>query len=216
MPFLRFSRDKRGYENTYLMHAVTRRGKPARTRILYWYRTPPGVRVGRLPFDEEMRRTIEAKNPGIIFDWKALASTPLPAVEPEPWRERRRAERAAKLARRLEEAENGDSDEGNGDGDAVDAERRSEPPPDVAAAAGDSESWAPATEAVDAVSASEGGNERLAGAQGTEDAVVRKRRRRGGRRRRTGAGPIEGAPDASGEATQSVPSESTDSSSEEE
>jgi hypothetical protein len=51
-----------------------------------------------------MRQIIEAKNPGIVFDWEALAATPMPSVEPEPWRERRRAERAAKLARRREEA----------------------------------------------------------------------------------------------------------------
>ena len=81
MPFLKFSRDKRGYEHTYLMHAVARRGKPARTQIINWYRTPPGVRVGRLPFDDEVRRTIEARNPGVVFNWDALASTPPNYIE---------------------------------------------------------------------------------------------------------------------------------------
>ncbi|MDR1989276.1 MAG: hypothetical protein LBQ09_03490 [Acidobacteriaceae bacterium] len=106
MPFLRFSRDKRGYEHTYLMHAVVRRGKPTRNRILYWYRTPPGVRVGRLPFDEEVRQTIEARHPGVVFDWETLASTPMPPPEPvEHWREKRRAEKAIRQARRAEEQE---------------------------------------------------------------------------------------------------------------
>lgn len=105
MPFLRFSRDKRGYEHTYLVHSVARRGKPSRTRILYWYRTPPGVRVGRLPFDEEVRRTIEGRNPGVVFDWEALAATPMPPQGPEHWREKRRAERAAKAARRADDTE---------------------------------------------------------------------------------------------------------------
>lgn len=109
MPFLRFSRDKRGYEHVYLVHAVNRRGKPSRPRILYWYRSPPGVKVGRRPFDEEIQRMLEAQNPGVSFDWKTIVSTPMPPAEPEQWRERRRAERVAKQARQAEEV-NSDSD----------------------------------------------------------------------------------------------------------
>jgi hypothetical protein len=103
--FLRFSRDKRGYENIYLVHTQTRRGKTPRQRILYWYRTPPGVRVGRPPFDEEARRRIEAQNPDLTFDWPTIVATPIPPpAENEQWRERRRAERSAKQAHRAEEA----------------------------------------------------------------------------------------------------------------
>lgn len=105
MPFLRFSRDKRGYEHTYLVHAANRRGRPTRPRVLYWYRTPPGVKVGRAPFDDEVRKTLESQYPGVTFDWKTFESTPMPPPEPEYWRERRRAERAARQARQLEEAE---------------------------------------------------------------------------------------------------------------
>jgi hypothetical protein len=104
VPFLRFSRDKRGYENTYLVHTQNRRGKAPRQRILYWYRTPPGVRVGRPPFDEEARRGIEAQNPDLTFDWPTIVATPIPPpAENEQWRERRRAERAAKQAQRAED-----------------------------------------------------------------------------------------------------------------
>ena len=104
MPFLRFSRDKRGYENIYLVHTQSRRGKAPRQRILYWYRTPPGVKVGRPPFDEEARRRIEAQNPELSFDWPAIVATPIPPpAENEQWRERRRAERAAKQAQRAED-----------------------------------------------------------------------------------------------------------------
>jgi hypothetical protein len=103
VPFLRFSRDKRGYEHTYLVHTSNRRGRPARPRILYWYRTPPGIRVGRPPFDEEVRRTIEAHNPGVTFDWSTFAATTIPPAEPEPWWERRRAERVARQARRADD-----------------------------------------------------------------------------------------------------------------
>ena len=68
--FLRFSRDKRGYEHFYLVQPTTNRRGKTRARILYWFRTPPGVRVGRLPFDADVQRTIEAQNPGVTFDWK--------------------------------------------------------------------------------------------------------------------------------------------------
>lgn len=106
MPFVRFSRDRRGYEHTYLVHESGGRGRPTRARVLYWFRTPPGIKVGREPFDDEVRRRIESKNPGLAFDWKAIASTPMPPVpEVEHWRERRRVERAAKVARREEETD---------------------------------------------------------------------------------------------------------------
>jgi hypothetical protein len=102
VPFVRVSRDKRGYEHIYLFEVSNRR--PSKPRILYWFRTPPGVKVGREPFDEPVKRALEAMNPGIRFDWKKLASDTLPPPEVENWRERRRAEREAKRARRGDEA----------------------------------------------------------------------------------------------------------------
>ena len=112
MPFLRFSRDKRGYESTYLVHTQNRRGKPPRTRVLYWYRTPPGVKVGRPPFDEETRHKLEAQNPDVTFDWPTIVATPFPPpAENEQWRERRRAERAARQALRVEDAASALSDQ---------------------------------------------------------------------------------------------------------
>ena len=93
MAYLKFSRDKRGYEHFYLVQP-SNRGK-APPRMLYWFRTPPGVKVGRSPFDPDMRRALEAQNPDVVFDWEAIVSTPIPpVVEPERWRERRRVERA--------------------------------------------------------------------------------------------------------------------------
>ena len=105
MPFLRFSRDKRGYEHFYLVEPATRRGK-SRNRILYWFRTPPGVKVGRLPFDDHMRRALETRYPSVSFDWQKLIDTPIPPPAPdvERWRERRRLERAAKQAAASEAA----------------------------------------------------------------------------------------------------------------
>ena len=111
--FLRFSRDRRGYEHFYLVHATTNRRGKTRSRILYWFRTPPGVKVGRLPFDDDVRRAIEARNPGVDFDWKKLLSTPIPPPAPdvERWRERRRIERAERAARVLEETAEPDASE---------------------------------------------------------------------------------------------------------
>ena len=78
-----------------------RRGK-TRQRVLYWYRTPPNVRVGREPFDPHVMRALEAQYPDVRFDWDQIRNTPIPSVEPEYWRERRRAER---VVRRLQEDE---------------------------------------------------------------------------------------------------------------
>ena len=101
MAFLRFSRDKRGYEYFALVQPTSRRGKSV-SRVLYAFRSPPNVKVGREPFDDAARRALEAQYPDVAFDWVALSAVPLPAVEPERWRERRNAEREAKLAAQAE------------------------------------------------------------------------------------------------------------------
>jgi hypothetical protein len=95
MAFLRFSRDKHGYENTYLVQPIGRRGNSP-PRVLYWFRTPPNIRVGREAFDESVRRALEAQHRDIVFNWPRLLATPVPPPETERWRERRRAERAAR------------------------------------------------------------------------------------------------------------------------
>ncbi len=105
MPFLKFSRDRRGYEHFYLIEPLPARRGKTRQRVLYWFRTPPNVRVGREPFDERVMRALEAQNPGIRFDWDKLRNTPIPSAEPEYWRERRRAERAARQAQAEDEIE---------------------------------------------------------------------------------------------------------------
>ena len=69
MPFLRLTRDRRGFENTFLMHADRPGDRP---RLLYWYRTAPGIGLGRSPLDEDAIRTIEEQHPDIDFDWPAI------------------------------------------------------------------------------------------------------------------------------------------------
>jgi hypothetical protein len=96
MAFFRFSRDKRGYENFYLVQPTTNRRGKVRTRVLYWFRSPPDVKVGREPFDEDVRRALEAQNPDVTFDWASILDAPIPSADADKWRERRRVERAAK------------------------------------------------------------------------------------------------------------------------
>lgn len=69
MPFLRVIRDKRGYETSYLMH-LYREGHRQRSRILYVFRSPGGVRVGRGALDPDVLRELEVQYPDIAFDWK--------------------------------------------------------------------------------------------------------------------------------------------------
>jgi hypothetical protein len=88
--FLRLTRDRRGYENTFLLHA-DRPDEPP--RVLYWYRTAPGVRVGRPALDEDAIRTIEEQHPDIEFDWPHILEVGAitePIEEERPVRQKRR------------------------------------------------------------------------------------------------------------------------------
>ena len=78
-----------------MVHAGgSRRGGRPRSRILYWFHTPPGVRVGRAALDEEAIRLIEEHNPDMQFDWtrilKGQEASPSPAA---PNKERREIDR---------------------------------------------------------------------------------------------------------------------------
>ena len=98
MPFLRFSRDKRGYENTYLCHTYRRGGKP-RLRVLYWFRTPPEVKVGRLALDPDAIRTIEESNPDLKFDWGKILKVKPPPPPPDYGADGRAARRERRCRR---------------------------------------------------------------------------------------------------------------------
>lgn len=70
MPFLRVIRDKRGYETTYLMQWY-QEGSRQRARILYVFRTPGGVRVGRQALDPDVLRQVQGEHPDIDFNCPA-------------------------------------------------------------------------------------------------------------------------------------------------
>jgi len=108
---VKISRDKRGYETYYLLEPSSDRSRQSRPRILFWFRTPPQVKVGREPFSEEIRQAIESQNPELKFDWARLMATSPPPADVQLWRERRRLERAARQAAREEpEPEIADAD----------------------------------------------------------------------------------------------------------
>ncbi len=93
MPFLRLTRDRRGIENTFLLHSDHSGGRP---RVLYWYRTAPGIMLGRPPLDEEAIHTIEDNHPDIDFDWPAilaLSEVMTPEDEVAPVRQKRKPRR---------------------------------------------------------------------------------------------------------------------------
>src|SRR5262245_43844287 len=56
------------------MH-IYRDGARQRTKILYVFRTPGGVRVGRDPLEIDVQRQIEAQYPDIAFNWTAVRDT---------------------------------------------------------------------------------------------------------------------------------------------
>jgi hypothetical protein len=178
MAYLRFSRDKRGYEHFSLVESTTNRRGKVRQRVLYWFRSPPDIRVGREPFDEGVRRALEAQNPDVTFDWRSILEAPIPSADADKWRERRRAERAAKQALAStsadEDAVEPEEPESAGDDEDVAASRAgpAEPAP-IAAAAG--------------------------------DGVRKKRRRRRSKRPATEAAPIEAAEPAGASGSDAAP-----------
>jgi hypothetical protein len=87
VPFLRFSRDKRGTEITYVMHTYRSPQGNGATRVLYLFRSPAHVTVGRRPLDDEARAGLEHTHPDLSFDWQALTremGAQRPAPSPAP------------------------------------------------------------------------------------------------------------------------------------
>jgi hypothetical protein len=56
--------------------------------VLYWFRTPPGVRVGRAALDEDAIRLIEQHNPDVEFDWTRILKSQGEETKPAQSRER--------------------------------------------------------------------------------------------------------------------------------
>lgn len=67
--------------------------------MLYWFRTPPGVRVGRLALDPEAIQSIEDANPELRFDWDKILKVK-PPPPPQEYDREGREERRARRRRR--------------------------------------------------------------------------------------------------------------------
>ena len=62
-------------------------------RVLYWFRTPPDVKVGRLALDPVAIRAIEESNPDLKFDWGKILKVKPPPPPPDYRREGREERR---------------------------------------------------------------------------------------------------------------------------
>jgi hypothetical protein len=65
--------------------------------VLYWFRTPPGVKVGRSALDEDAIRLLEELNPEVEFDWTRILKGEV-ELRPEP--DRRSNQRRPDVSRR--------------------------------------------------------------------------------------------------------------------
>jgi len=89
LPFIRHTRDKRGFESLYVMHAYRPTPEsPHRTRVLYLFRSPTQLRVGRQPLDGEVMEALEHTHPDVSFDWNALTRERMPPHVEVPDRDR--------------------------------------------------------------------------------------------------------------------------------
>src|SRR5262245_46847608 len=83
------------------MH-IYRDGQRQRTKILYVFRTPGGVRVGRDPLEPEVQKHIEAQYPDVQFNWHAVRETQQ-VIETAAEPRRRRPRPATDIEERREE-----------------------------------------------------------------------------------------------------------------
>jgi hypothetical protein len=60
------------------MHGYRAGQGASRARVLYVFRTPPNMRVGRKSMDAEVREALEHTHPDLTFDWDGLLREPMP------------------------------------------------------------------------------------------------------------------------------------------
>jgi hypothetical protein len=72
VPFIRHTRDKRGYESTVVLHVYRPGSGPQKNRVLYVFRTPAHVKLGRRALDAEVMEALEHTHPDLNFDWTSL------------------------------------------------------------------------------------------------------------------------------------------------
>ena len=55
----------------------------SKLKVLYWFRSPPNVGIGRVALDPEAVRIIEQSNPELTFDWEEILKAQPPPVGQE-------------------------------------------------------------------------------------------------------------------------------------
>jgi len=76
VPFIRYARDKRGYESTFVMHSYRSGHGTGRARVLYLFHTPSNMKVGRQALEPEVMEALEHTHPDLAFDWTSLLREP--------------------------------------------------------------------------------------------------------------------------------------------
>ena len=76
MPFVRFSRDRRGYEHVYLVD----NREHGRSRVIFWFRTPPGVKVVAVSLPSAAMTTAPVEDIEAVADSVASTSRSLRAI----------------------------------------------------------------------------------------------------------------------------------------
>ena len=89
-----------------------------RPRLLYWYRTAPGILQGRTALDEDAIRAIEEQHPDIEFDWPAILAlsevmTPEDEAPSRPQQQSQRREKKPR-GRDRDRGRDGDRDSASG------------------------------------------------------------------------------------------------------
>jgi hypothetical protein len=91
VPFIRQTRDKRGFEQTTVLHAYHGGGSGhGRPRVLYLFRSPANLKVGRKALDAEVMEALEHTHPDLSFDWTAVSREVIAPRRPEPERQPKR------------------------------------------------------------------------------------------------------------------------------
>jgi hypothetical protein len=72
VPFIRFTRDKRGNETMLVLHAYRGSSGAQRGRVLYLFHSPSNLKLGRQALDAEVREALEHTHPDLVFDWPVL------------------------------------------------------------------------------------------------------------------------------------------------
>src|SRR5580693_2049648 len=76
------------------MHAYRPGQGPQRARVLYLFRTPAHVKIGRRALEPEVMEALEHTHPDLSFDWTNLPSER--PIEPSDPRERERDQRRSR------------------------------------------------------------------------------------------------------------------------